>query len=70
MGYTAANTNTVPGVPSAKSFADPNKDVQGYVSVISIGLKGDVVFVASIGEKGDIDMSIPDELMRQQFAKL
>ena len=55
----------------AKSFADPKKDAQGYVSVIAIGLKGDVVFVVSIGEKADkIDLSVPDKLMQQQFAKL
>ncbi|OLB81140.1 MAG: hypothetical protein AUI14_04595 [Actinobacteria bacterium 13_2_20CM_2_71_6] len=70
-GYTSANTSTVVGVPGAKSFSDPKKDAQGYVSVISIGLKGDVVFVVSIGEKGDkVDLSIPDKLMQQQFAKL
>jgi len=71
QGYTAANTNTVSGVPDAKSFSDPKKDAQGFVSVISIGRKGDVVFVVSIGEKGDkIDLSVPEKLMQQQFAKL
>ncbi len=70
-GYTAANTNTVVGVPEAKSFADPKVDAQGYVSIISIGLKGDVVFVVSISEKGSkVDLSISDKLMQQQHAKL
>lgn len=69
--YTSANTGTVVGVPGAKSFADPKKDAQGYVSIISIGLKGDVVFVVSIGEKGDkIDLATSDKLMQQQFQKL
>ena len=70
-GYTSANTATVVGVPGAKSYADPKKDAQGYVSIISIGLKGDVVFVVSMGEKGDkIDLAPSDKLMEQQFGKL
>jgi hypothetical protein len=70
-GYQAENTHPVSGIPGAKSFADPKKDAQGYVSVISIGLKGDVVFVVSIGEKGDkIDLTLPDQLMQKQLAKL
>jgi hypothetical protein len=70
-GYTSANTATVTGVPGAKSFADPKKDAQGYVSIISIGVKGDIVFVVSIGEKGDkIDLPTSDKLMQQQYQKL
>ena len=70
-GYTSGNTSTVVGVPGAKSFADPKKDAQGYVSVISIGIKGDVVFVVSMGEKGDkVDLAPSDKLMAQQFQKL
>ncbi len=71
QSYSSANTATVAGVPGAKSFSDPKKDDQGFVSVISIGLKGDVVFVVSIGEKGDtIDLSVPERLMQQQYGKL
>jgi hypothetical protein len=70
-GYTSGNTSTVVGVPEAKSFADPKKDAQGYVSVISIGLKGDVVFVVSMGQKGDkVDLAPSDKLMAQEFQKL
>ena len=70
-GYTSPNTGTVVGVPGAKSFADPKKDAQGYVSIISIGIKGDVVFVVSIGEKGDkVDLAPSDKLMEQQYQKL
>lgn len=70
-GYTSGNTAPVSGVPEAKSFSDPKKDAQGYVSVISIGLKGDVVFVVSMGEKGDkVDLAPSDALMAQQFQKL
>jgi hypothetical protein len=70
-GYTGPNTSTVVGVPGAKSFADPKKDAQGYVSIISIGIKGDVVFVVSMGEKGDkIDLAPSDKLMQQQLQKL
>ena len=71
QGYSAGNTATVDGVPDAKSFSDPKKDEQGFVSVISIAVKGDVVFVVSIGEKGGtIDLSVPAKLMQQQYAKL
>jgi len=71
QGYAAGDTHPVSGVPGAKSFSDPKKDAQGYVSVISIGVKGDVVFVVSIGEKGDkIDLTLPDQLMQKQLAKL
>ena len=71
QGYPAEQTHEVSGVPGAKSFADPKKDAQGYVSVIAIGLKGDVVFVVSIGEKGDkVDLNLPDQLMQKQLAKL
>jgi hypothetical protein len=70
-GYTGPNTNTVVGVPGAKSYSDPKKDAQGYVSIISIGIKGDVVFVVSMGEKGDkIDLAPSDKLMEQEYQKL
>jgi hypothetical protein len=70
-GYTSPNTTDVAGVPRAKAYADPKKDAQGYVSLISIGIKGDVVFVVSIGEKGDkIDQVPSDKLMQQQLQKL
>jgi hypothetical protein len=70
-GYTAANTNSVPGVPRAESYSNPKKDDQGLVNVIAIGVKGDVVFVVSLGEKADtIDLDLPNSLMLKQYQKL
>ena len=69
--YTAANTATIPGVPGAEAYLTPKKDDQGYVQVIAIGVKADIVFVVSLGEHADtIDMGIADRLMQQQFGKL
>src|SRR6266536_569091 len=69
-GYTAANTTTVPGVPGAEMYVDPKKDDQGYVNAIAIGLKDDVVFVVSLGEKADkLDTTLPYSLMLKQYQK-
>ncbi len=70
-GYSASDTSTVPGVPRAEAYADPKKDDQGYVHVIAIGVKADVVFVVSLGEKADkVDLTLPNRLMQQQYDKL
>jgi hypothetical protein len=70
-GYTSANTSTIPGVPDAEAYSDPKKDDQGYVHVIAIGHKADVVFVVSLGERADtVDLSLPNSLMAQQYGKL
>lgn len=70
-GYTASNISTVPSVPGAELYAAPKKDDQGYVNAIAIGLKGDVVFVVSLGEKADkLDLTLPNQLMLQEYQKL
>jgi hypothetical protein len=69
--YTAATTATIPSVPGAEAYSDPKKDDQGYVHVIAIGIKADVVFVVSLGEHSDtVDLTLPDRLMQQQYNKL
>jgi hypothetical protein len=70
-GYTAPNISTIPGVPGAEIYTDPKKDDQGYVNAIAIGIKGDIVFVVSLGEKADkMDLTLPDRLMLQEYQKL
>jgi hypothetical protein len=70
-GYTSANTTTVPGVPGGEMYIDPKKDAQGYVNAIAIGMKGDIVFVVSLGERGDtLDRTLPYGLMLKQYQKL
>jgi hypothetical protein len=69
--YSAADTSTVPGVPKAEAYSDTKKDEQGYVRVIAIGVKADVVFVVSLAEKADkVDLTLPNRLMQQQYDKL
>jgi hypothetical protein len=70
-GYTASGISTVPGVPGAETYTDSKKDDQGYVNAIAIGVKGDVVFVVSLGEKADkMDLTLPNRLMLQEYQKL
>lgn len=70
-GYSASSISTVPGVPGAEIYTDPKKDDQGYVNAIAIGVKGDVVFVVSLGEKADkMDPTLPNRLMLQEYQKL
>ena len=65
------DTATIPGVSGAEAYSDPKKDEQGYVHVIAIGVKADIVFVVSLGEHADsVDLGLPDRLMQQQYNKL
>ncbi len=69
-GYDSGNITDVAGVPGGKSFADPKADSSGYVSVISIGLKGDVVLVVALAQPQPIKVSVSDSLLAQLYQKL
>ncbi len=70
-GYTSANTASISGVPGAWAYSDPRRDRQGYVHVITLAVKGDVVFVVSVGEHSrTVDLTLPDSLVKQQYRKL
>ncbi|GIH21144.1 hypothetical protein [Rugosimonospora africana] len=68
--YTANNITDVNGVPQGKSFAKPEKDSQGYVRVISIGLNGDVVLVIAIAQLPPLKVSVSETLLQQEYQKL
>jgi hypothetical protein len=70
-GYTSANTARISGVPGGWAYSDPKRDSQGFVHVITLAVKGDVVFVVSIAEHSEtVDLTLPDSLVKQQYRKL
>jgi hypothetical protein len=69
-GYDSGNITDVTGVPGGKSFGIP-KDSDGYASVISIGLKGDVVLVVALAQQpGKYDVTVSNALLKQLYDKL
>lgn len=69
--YTPANRTRIDSVPRAWEYSDPKRDTQGFVHVIAIGVKGDVVFVASVAEfSHTISLTLPSRLMHRQYRKL
>jgi hypothetical protein len=67
----AADQSAVSGVPGARAFADAKPDSAGYVGILAIGVKGDVVFLADVAEHADTaHLAMPDMLMRRQFGRL
>jgi hypothetical protein len=69
-GYTKDNITSVSGVPEGQSFANPNKDNNGYARVISIGLRGDVVLVIAWAQIPPLKVSFAENLLVQQYQKL
>jgi hypothetical protein len=66
-----ADQSRVSKVPQARAFADPKPDSEGYVSVIVIGVKGDVVFLVDSAQQSKrAHLAMPDRLMREQYGKL
>ena len=58
-------------VPGARAFADAKPDSDGFISVIAIGVKGDVAFIVDVAEHAHkASLGMPDDLMRQQYSKL
>jgi hypothetical protein len=69
--YTSANTAHISGVPGGWAYSDPRRDSRGFVHVITLAVKGDVVFVVSIAQHSQrVDLTLPDSLVRQQYQKL
>jgi hypothetical protein len=68
--YTADNITQVSGVPGGQSFAKPTKDSNGYVRVISIGQRGDVVLVVALAQIPPLNVSVAEDLLVQQYGKL
>lgn len=67
----AADQSTVTGVPGARVFASAKPDHAGYVSVLVIGVKGDVTFVVDFAEHvATAHLALPDSLMQAEYAKL
>lgn len=67
----AANQSPVRSVPGARAFADSKPDSDGYISVIAIGVKGDVVFLVDAAEHSSTaHLALPGKLMRGQYSKL
>jgi hypothetical protein len=65
----AADQSGVSNVPGARAFADPKPDSGGYITVIAIGVKGDVVFLVDIAEHSNtVRLGTPDRLMREQYS--
>ena len=66
-----ADRSAVGKVPGARAFADPKPDSSGFISVITIGVKGDVVFIVDTAERSrKASLGTPDKLMREQYSKL
>jgi hypothetical protein len=68
---TVAGQSGVNGVPGGRTFADSKPDSDGYISVIAIGVKGDVVFLVDLAEHSPTArLSMSNRLMREQYGKL
>lgn len=66
-----ADQSAVTDVPGARAFADPKPDSSGFISVIAVGVKGDVVFIVDAAEHSKrASLGTPDMLMREQYGKL
>lgn len=66
-----ADQSSVHGVPGARAFADPKPDSNGFIGVLAIGVKGDVVFVIDTAEHSHTaSLGTPDTLMQEQYGKL
>ncbi|GAA5198021.1 hypothetical protein GCM10023322_70530 [Rugosimonospora acidiphila] len=68
--YDAANKADVAGVPDAKSFATPDKDDQGFVQALEIGLNGDVVMVVVTNQHAPLSLDSANDLLKQEYQKL
>jgi hypothetical protein len=67
----AADQSRVIDVPGARAFADAKPDSDGYLSVLVIGVKGDVVFLVDMAEHSTTaHLGTPDRLMHGQYSKL
>lgn len=68
--HASAKSAGIAGVPGARAYFDAKPDHYGYVHVIALGIKADVVFVVSAGEPDTVDLGLPAKLMRRQYHKL
>jgi hypothetical protein len=67
----AVDQSGVPDVPGARAFADAKPDSDGYLTVLVIGVKGDVVFLVDMAEHtSTAHLGAPDRLMGAQYSKL
>jgi hypothetical protein len=67
----AADQSAVENVPGARAFADAKPDSEGFLTVLVIGIKGDVVFLVDMAEHANTArLGAPDRLMRAQYSKL
>lgn len=70
-GTPVAHQSGVKNVPMARAFADPKPDSAGFVSVLVVGIKGDVVFIVDAAEHSKTPrLGTPDDLMQEQYNKL
>ena len=66
-----ADQSSVSGVRDARVFATSKPDSNGYISVLVIGVKGDVTFVVDLAEKAKkARLVLPDSLARAQYRRL
>jgi hypothetical protein len=67
----AAGQSPIKTVPGARVFAELKADSDGILSVLAIGVKGDVVFVADVAEQARTPhLGVLNKLMREQYGKL
>lgn len=63
--------SSIRGVPGARDFAALKPDSNGILSVVAIGVKGDVEFVADVAEHArTARLGVVDKLMREQYSRL
>lgn len=66
-----ADQSPVRGVPGARAFADAKPDSDGFISVMVVAVKGDVVCVIDAAEHAHkASTGTPDTLIREQYGKL
>jgi hypothetical protein len=65
---SAGQVNDVSGVPGGKTAAKAGND--GTFTIISIGLRGDVVLVVALRQPAPAHSSVADQYLSQQYDKL
>ncbi len=69
-GYAADHINDVSGVPGGKTFVGSSPGSDGNFTLISIGLRGDVVLVVALRQPPPAKSSVADQYLSQEYQKL
>ncbi len=69
-GYTDGSAAPVPDVPGGALFAGLITDSDGYRVAIAIAARGDVMVEVVVARRAELDPSVINRLMREQYDRL